>query len=562
MGDEEQGPGPNPSNTALLSTVAAVLPSAPAHAAGPGQLIYVANQNGNSVTALDSASGATTATITVGTAPIGLALTPDGSQAWVTNNGSNTVSVIDTGANAVAATVPVGASPRMLTISPDGRWVYVAHTGSPAGIEVIDTLALVVAGTIPTGTYPSALALSPDGGRLYVGDFNSNSVAVVDTASNTVTATIPTSDPVGIAVTPDGAHVYVGNRLGNSVSVLDTATNTVTATIGVGAGTNAVLADPDGTRVYASNSFSDNMSVIDTATRTVVSTVATGSRPYGMAIGKAALPTVTALTPDHGPTTGATTLTLTGSNLTGTTTVDFGGRPASRVLVVDDTTVTAVAPPRAAGSVDVTLTAKGRTTPAGTYTYDTPAPGITGIDPATGPAAGGTTVTLTGAHLTGATAVSFGTVAATSFNVVNNTTITATAPAATAAGPVDITVATPGGTSTTTAADRYTYAKGTTQLTASPVLLSIAPGQLIVNLALSATLTDTTTGKPVPGTTIKFTVGTTTVCTAVTNAVGTATCTGPCPVISVLLGLGYTATYTGSAVLEPATATASLIRIG
>ncbi|MFJ6718759.1 hypothetical protein [Streptomyces sp. NPDC091259] len=48
---------------------------------------------------------------------------------------------------------------------------------------------------------------------------------------------------------------------------------------------------------------------------------------------------------------------------------------------------------------------------------------------------------------------------------------------------------------------------------------------------------------------------------AVTNAAGTATCTGPCPVISVLLGLGYTATYTGSAVMEPATATAGLIRI-
>ncbi|WP_107490740.1 hypothetical protein [Streptomyces sp. TLI_171] len=66
--------------TALLGTAAAVLPAAPAHAAGPGQLIYVTNQNTNSVAAVDSATGATVATVPVGTSPTNLGLTPDGSQ--------------------------------------------------------------------------------------------------------------------------------------------------------------------------------------------------------------------------------------------------------------------------------------------------------------------------------------------------------------------------------------------------------------------------------------------------------------------------------------------------
>jgi YVTN family beta-propeller protein len=60
---------------------------------------------------------------------------------------------------------------------------------------------------------------------------------VIDTASNTVTATVPTrflSIPLGVAITPDGTRAYVTNNFTDSVSVIDTASNTVVATVGVG----------------------------------------------------------------------------------------------------------------------------------------------------------------------------------------------------------------------------------------------------------------------------------------------------------------------------------------
>ena len=57
------------------------------------------------------------------------------------------------------------------------------------------------------------------------------------------------------------------------------------------------------------------------------------------------------------------------------------------------------------------------------------APTIGGVSPATGPPAGGTTVTITGANLSGATAVKFGSLAAASFTVNSATTITAVSPA-------------------------------------------------------------------------------------------------------------------------------------
>ncbi len=89
------------------------------------------------------------------------------------------------------------------------------------------------------------------------------------------------------------------------------------------------------------------------------------------------------------------------------------------------------------GGDDIVLT-------AGTPAVAAP-PTVTGLSPSSGPAAGGTSVTITGIGFTGATAVDFGTTAATDVVVVNDTTITADSPAG--SGVADVTVTTPIGTS-------------------------------------------------------------------------------------------------------------------
>ena len=68
--------------------------------------------------------------------------------------------------------------------------------------------------------------------RAYITDSSTNEVSVIDTASNTVIATVPVGDfPAGAAVSPDGAFVYVANVNGHTVSVIDAASLTVVATI-------------------------------------------------------------------------------------------------------------------------------------------------------------------------------------------------------------------------------------------------------------------------------------------------------------------------------------------
>ena len=79
------------------------------------------------------------------------------------------------------------------------------------------------------------MAVSPDGARAYVVNTRAGTVSVINTATNTVIATIPVGvEPVTVAVTPDSTRAYVTNSASASVSVINTATNTVIATIPVG----------------------------------------------------------------------------------------------------------------------------------------------------------------------------------------------------------------------------------------------------------------------------------------------------------------------------------------
>jgi IPT/TIG domain/Divergent InlB B-repeat domain len=95
-------------------------------------------------------------------------------------------------------------------------------------------------------------------------------------------------------------------------------------------------------------------------------------------------------------------------------------------------------------------------TPAKAFSTLAEVPAVTAVSPVRGPAAGGTTVTITGTNLSAATAVNFG--PSNPGAIVSNTAtqIIVTAPAGTP-GTVDVTVVTAGGTSATSGADEFTY---------------------------------------------------------------------------------------------------------
>ncbi|HEX3565501.1 MAG TPA: IPT/TIG domain-containing protein, partial [Acidimicrobiales bacterium] len=159
-----------------------------------------------------------------------------------------------------------------------------------------------------------------------------------------------------------------------------------------------------------------NGSTTDASTPAVLGGVANvtsaAAGGYQVVLAGQAVPTVTKVSPSAGSSAGGSTVTITGTNLTGATTVDFGTAAASGVTVVSPTSLTAVVPP-GTGTVDVTVTNAGgasATSAVDNYTYQD-VPTVTALSSA-GPGPQGSVITVTGTNLTGATGVNFGTSAA------------------------------------------------------------------------------------------------------------------------------------------------------
>jgi hypothetical protein len=128
-------------------------------------------------------------------------------------------------------------------------------------------------------------------------------------------------------------------------------------------------------------------------------------------------------------------------------------------MVNNDQSITAVSPAEPGGTVDVTVTTAGGTSATSSSDQFTlvPAPTVTGLNPNSGPVAGGNWITVTGTNLMYVTTVRFGDTQ-TAFNIVSDTSISAYVPPSDS-GPDDtgVVVSDIGGTSPNTPADRYTY---------------------------------------------------------------------------------------------------------
>jgi alpha-tubulin suppressor-like RCC1 family protein len=168
-------------------------------------------------------------------------------------------------------------------------------------------------------------------------------------------------------------------------------------------------------------------------------------------------PSVAGVSPGGGPQAGGTQVTIAGANLAEASAVHFGASPASSFNVQSPASITAVAPP-GTGTVDVTVTTPVSTSAANAadrFAY-LPPPTVTKVKANKGPAAGGTSITISGTSFVGATAVAFGASPASSFNVQSPASITAVAPPGTS-GSVDVTVTTGSGTSPISTHDVFKY---------------------------------------------------------------------------------------------------------
>jgi IPT/TIG domain len=208
------------------------------------------------------------------------------------------------------------------------------------------------------------------------------------------------------------------------------------------------------------------------------------------------LPTVSTISPAIGPSSGGTSVTITGTNFSAATHVLFGTVPATNFAVVSSTKITATTPAGVAGVVGVFVTTSVGTsgfTEGDGFAYWAQ-PSVSSVSPNSGPTTGGTSITITGKNFVAGAIVVIGqghgavagAIIATNVNVVSPTEITAITAGGAEAATWNLFVITSGGTSATTAGDSFTY---TAPPAEPPSVTSVSPNSGPTTGGTSITIT-------------------------------------------------------------------------
>ncbi len=158
--------------------------------------------------------------------------------------------------------------PLALTAMPDGSKVYVAsqRDATVYVLAAADSAAPKQLTAIQTGSHPVALAMNQSHARLFVANAHSDTISVVDTATDKVTATVllrpeiaqdlAGATPLGLAISPDEKTLYAALADMNAVAVIDIADPdkaSLTGYLAAGWYPTAVVASPDGKRLLVAN---------------------------------------------------------------------------------------------------------------------------------------------------------------------------------------------------------------------------------------------------------------------------------------------------------------------
>jgi YVTN family beta-propeller protein len=161
--------------------------------------------------------------------PAGLSVSPDGQKLYVADNLGDRMSAIDLATGNVT-TIPVGHNPYTTIVSQDGNTVYVSNWGGTT-VSVVDVSGAtpVVTKTIQVGTHPNAMLLNPVVNELYVANADSDNITVIDTTTNQVNRRIDLkpfanspvgASPNGLAISSDGRFLFVANATDNDVAII------------------------------------------------------------------------------------------------------------------------------------------------------------------------------------------------------------------------------------------------------------------------------------------------------------------------------------------------------
>ncbi len=434
--------------------------------------------------------------------------------ATVTIGGSLATSVVVASATSITAVTPAGAiGPATATVTNlDGNAGSLAsaftHMGTAPTIGSVSPNTSPIGGgafvTISGGNFAAGATVTING-------FPATSVSVVSTTQITcVTPASPAGSHSVRVTNVDGQSVFLPTGI-TYLGAAPTLTLVSPAVGPTGGGTRVSLTGTDfqsgatvlfgatsGTSVFVLSSTRIDVTTPAQAVGFVNVTVVNPDTQSAQMLGGFEYrvpPSITTTVPPAGTASGGTLITIYGSNFVSGATVAVGTSAATSVTINGTgTEIQAFTPPPSgglSGPRDVivrnpdTLTA----TQVGGFTYVVvfqQDPTIVSVEPGSGPAAGGNTVTLTGTNFTtAAMAVWFGANQSGSVTVLSTTTLTCPAPAGTSGTRVNVAVGTAAGL-TTTAVGAYGYDVTGTPPTFAGVTSAVTVSGFAVDLRWAA----------------------------------------------------------------------------
>jgi len=308
LGDEPQttvGPDPDPAPTvaagARWSSTIVLSPD--------GSLVYVANPDSASVSAVDTAAGTTRWEVTVGERPTTVAVDGDGDRLIVTVTGEDRLVVLDARTGDLRAEIMTGRRPAGVVVTPDDRMIVVAE-GGVGTVALFDLEELVPITRISVGAEPRGLAVTADGSLILVTHLLTGDLTVIDLAARDIRAVIATGPENNasqhVALHPDGRRAFlplIRSRTSNPDLMFETTIMPRVAVVDLEAGwvvprellgldavdrpvnmPAAVGFSPDGGIAYVVNSGSDDLSVIDLTKGFGIGHVEVGATPRGLVV--------------------------------------------------------------------------------------------------------------------------------------------------------------------------------------------------------------------------------------------------------------------------------------
>jgi YVTN family beta-propeller protein len=269
---------------------------------------YVSNEDGQTVTVIDTDKGETIATVAVGKRPRGLRLNRDGSRLYVAVSGlpkcppttpdeecakferdlaADGIAVLDTASLQVLKVLKAGSDPEQFDVSTDGRLLFVANEDA-AQASVLDVNSGEIKARIPVGQEPEGVSVSPNGRWVLVTSESDNTVSVIDARTFKVLRSVAVGHrPRDAAFTPDSRMAYVSGEFDASlyrISVPDGASAERLLELRKEARPMAVVLDTARERLYLSTGRGGTVAVIALAGPKLVTEIPVGTRPWGMAL--------------------------------------------------------------------------------------------------------------------------------------------------------------------------------------------------------------------------------------------------------------------------------------